>query len=242
MNNTGADNHATTHGSHGRLGGLAAIIVMAAIGLTACGSSSIPHVASLPTSSNTASGGTPVNTPTTGTHSHRSRPARGGATALLVRWASCMRAHGDPGQADPTIDANKVIHVTWNDAIPGGIDGTNKGGQGNAGPGRYCRTYIDEAETDLQGGQRQQQPSQVQLVKFSQCMRANGVPDFPDPSNGGLSFNRAGGGDLNPSNPVFRNASTLCAKKIGVPGFATGGSPQPGSIEFNGDGTGGAGG
>jgi hypothetical protein len=47
---------------------------------------------------------------------------------------------------------------------------------------------------------------------------------------------------LNPSNPVFQNASTLCAKRIGVPGFATGGSPQPGSIEFNGDGTGGAGG
>jgi hypothetical protein len=242
MNNTAADNHATTPGPHVRLGGL---IVMAAIGLTACGSSSTPHVASLPTSSNTASGGTPVNSSTSaaGTHGHRSRPAKGGATALLVQWASCMRAHGDPGQADPTIDANKVIHVTWTDAIPGGIYGTNKGGQGNAGPGQYCRTYIDEAETDLQGGQHQQQPSQVQLVKFSQCMRANGVPDFPDPtSNGGLAFNRAGGGDLNPSNPVFQNASTLCAKKIGVPGFATGGSPQPGSIEFNGDATGGAGG
>jgi hypothetical protein len=92
----------------------------------------------------------------------------------------------------------------------------------------------------LQGGQDQAQPSQVQLVKFSQCMRANGVPDFPDPSNGGLAFNRAG--DLNPSNPVFQNASTLCAKKTGLPGFATGGSPQPGSVEFNGDATGGAGG
>jgi len=153
-----------------------------------------------------------------------------------------MRRHGDPGQSDPTIDASKAIHLTWNDAIPGGIDGTNKGGQGNAGPGQYCRTYMDEAVTDLQGGQHQKQPSQVQLVKFSQCMRANGVPDFPDPSNGGLSFNRAGGGDLNPSNPVFQNASDLCAQKIGVPGFASGGSPQPGSIEFNGYGPGGAGG
>ena len=95
-----------------------------------------------------------------------------------------MRSHGDPNQADPTIDANKVIHLTWNHAIPGGIYGTNKGGQGNAGPGQYCRTYIDTAETALQGGQHQQQPSQAQLVKFSQCMRANGVPDFPDPSTG----------------------------------------------------------
>jgi hypothetical protein len=244
MNNTAADNHATTPGPHGRLGGLAAIIVLAAIGLTACGSSSTPHVASLPASSTTASGGTPVNTsPTaTGAHGHRSRPANGGATALLMQWASCMQAHGDPNQADPTIGADKVIHLTWNDAIPGGIYGTNKGGQGNAGPGQYCRTYIDKAETDLQGSQHEQQPSPAQLLKFSQCMRANGVPDFPDPSNSGLSFNRAGGGDLNPSNPVFQNASRLCAKTSGVPGLATGGAPQPGSVEFNGDGTGGTGG
>jgi hypothetical protein len=153
-----------------------------------------------------------------------------------------MRAHGDPGQADPTIDANKVIHLTWNPSIPGGIDGTYKGGQGNDGPGQYCRKYIDEAEADLQGGQHQQQPSQAQLLRFSQCMRANGVPDFPDPSNGGLSFNRGGGGDLNPDNPLFQNASRLCAEQTGVRGFATGGSPPPGSIEFNGEDTGGAGG
>ena len=149
-------------------------------------------------------------------------PSAGNPTQLLDEWAACMRAHGDPGQADPTIDASKVIHLTWNDATPGGIYGTNKGGQGNVGPGQYCRTYIDTAQTDLQGGQ-QQQPSQAQLLKFSQCMRANGITDFPDPSNGGLSINRAGGGDLNPTNPVFQNASALCAKKTGMPGFASGG-------------------
>ena len=39
--------------------------------------------------------------------SHRSRPAKGNATALLVKWASCMNTHGDPNQAAPTIDANE---------------------------------------------------------------------------------------------------------------------------------------
>jgi hypothetical protein len=151
-----------------------------------------------------------------------------------------MRTHGDPGQPDPTIDANKVIHLSWNDNTPGGIYGTNKGGQGNAGPGQYCRTYIDQAESDLQSSQHQQQPSQVQLLRFSQCMRATGVPDFPDPSNGDLSFNVGAGGDLNPSSPVFKNASTVCAHKTGVPGFASG-TPQPGSVQFNGASTGGPG-
>ena len=242
MSRTPADHHATESGPHGRSGRLAAISVIAAVGLTACGSSGTPHVASLPTSSDPAAGAPPVDVSTTATatdaHSHGTRPAKGGATALLVQWASCMGAHGDPGQAAPTVDADKVIHLTWNVAIQGGIYGTNKGGQGNSGPGQYCRTYIDQAETDLRGDQHQQPPSQAQLVKFSRCMRANGIPDFPDPSNGGLSFNRAG--DLNPSNPVFQSASTLCAKKVGVPGF--GGGPQPGSVVFNGDGTVGAGG
>jgi len=220
-----------------RSGGLA-VLVAAAIGLAACtGGSSSPTVASLGTSTTLG-----TNSRNSGESTTTSQPT-GDAVQLLRQWAACMRNHGDSNQADPTIDANKVIHLTWNDAIPGGIYGTNKGGQGNAGPGQYCRTYLTEAVTDLQGGQNQQQPSQAQLVKFSQCMRANGVPDFPDPTaNGGLSFNRAGGGDLNPSNPVFQNASTLCAQKTGVPGFAAGGSLQPGSIEFNGDGPGGAGG
>lgn len=242
MTHTAPDNQVTAPEPRGRVGGLAAIIIMGAIGLTACGSSSTPHVASLPTSSNVATGATPNKASTTaaGTHRHRSRPAKGNATALLVRWASCMNAHGDPNQAAPTIDANNVIHLTWNDATPGGIYGTNKGGQGNAGPGQYCRNYIDQAETELQASQHLQQPSQGQLVQLSQCMRANGIPDFPDPSNGGMSFNRAG--DLNPSNPVFQKASMLCAKKTGLPGFATGGAPPPGAVVFNGDGTGGAGG
>jgi hypothetical protein len=41
-------------------------------------------------------------------------------TVPLVEWASCMRRHGDPNQADPTITANKLIDIPWNPAIPGG--------------------------------------------------------------------------------------------------------------------------
>jgi hypothetical protein len=228
----------TTRGRRSAI--LAVLAPAAAVGLAACsGGSGSPHVASLGTS--TTLGNTSASSAEGGTAS-TAPPSSITPTQLLDEWAACMRAHGDPGQADPTIDANKVIHLTWDDAIPGGMYGTNKGGQGNAGPGQYCRTYIDTAETDLQGSQNHQQPSQAQLLKFSQCMRANGVPDFPDPNGGNLTFNRAGGADLNPTNPVFQHASKLCAQQTGVPGFAGPGSPQPGSVEFNGDNAGGAGG
>jgi hypothetical protein len=59
-------------------------------------------------------------------------------------------------------------------------------------------------------------------------MRANGIPDFPDPSGGGLSIQR--GGDLDPSNPAFQRAQKLCGKQAGVTGPIGGGPPQPGMI------------
>lgn len=143
-----------------------------------------------------------------------------------------MRSHGDPSQADPTVDVHGVIHITWDPSIPGGYNGTNKGGHGNSGPGQFCRTFLNAASTALQGGRQPEQPDQAKLVKFSQCMRAHGISDFPDPTAGGLVISR--GGDLNPNNPAFQSASKVCATKTGVPGF--GGAPQPGTIELNGGG------
>jgi hypothetical protein len=217
--------------------GAAAAVV---IGLASCtGGTHSPHVANLGTS---RAGGGNSTTNSRGGTSATTRPSSN-PTVLLDEWATCMRSHGDPNQADPTITADKVIDITWDPSIPGGIDGTNKGGQGNSGPGQYCRSYLDAAQSALRGGQTQEQPSQAQLLKFSECMRANGVPDFPDPSaGGGLSISLNAGGDLNPNSPVFKNASKLCAQKTGVQGFAHAGQPQPGMIELNGAAPGGAGG
>jgi len=226
-----------TERRHRRSGGVAVLLAAAAIALAACsGGSHTPHVASLPAA---AGAGTSLGADTGGGgESSATTTPQANPTQLLDEWATCMRAHGDPGQADPTIDSNKVIHITWNLAIRGGYEGTNKGGQGNVGPGQYCRSYLTEAQTELQGGQTQKQPTQAQLVAFSECMRANGLPDFPDPKgNGDLSINLGAGGDLTPTNPVFKTASKVCAQKTGVQGF-TSGATQPGTIQLNGNGPG----
>lgn len=209
-----------------RPAGLVVLLVAVAVGLAACAASGSPHVASLSkTTGKDKSGGSASTT-----------LPQGNPTQLLNQWAACMRAHGDPSQADPTIDANEVIHITWDPAIPGGYDGTQKGGQGNVGPGQYCRNYLNEAQSALRGGRTQQAPSQAQLLKIAQCMRANGIPDFPDPVNDTLSFNIGAGGDLNPNNPTFQAASKLCGEETGVnlPGSAA--TPPPGTIEMNGAG------
>jgi hypothetical protein len=70
-------------------------------------------------------------------------------------------------------------------------------------------------------------PSQTQLqqdsVKYSECMRANGVPDFPDPSPGGGGFTFKTGSGVDPSSPAFNAAQAKCRKLL------PGGPPGPGS-------------
>lgn len=62
----------------------------------------------------------------------------------------------------------------------------------------------------------------TQAVQYSQCMRKNGVPSFPDPVNGKLQLQVTKGGPLDPSSPQFQTAQQAC-KALEPPGLQTGG-------------------
>lgn len=70
-------------------------------------------------------------------------------------------------------------------------------------------------------------PTQAQMeqaaLKYSECMRASGVPNFPDPKTGG-GFQFQTGSGIDPSSPTFQAAQTKCSKQL--PG---GGPPAPGT-------------
>ena len=193
-----------------RVGACAAGLALFVAG---CGGSKSPSVANIGATTTTAASsgaGAPTTLP------------KGSASELLSKWAACMRSHGDPDQTDPTIEPDKVIQVT----LPSGYD--NGAGLGGKGGANACGTYLAAASNALRGGRQLQKPDQATMLKFSECMRANGIPDFPDPSGGGLSIRR--GGDLDPSNPAFQHAQKVCGKKAGVSGPLGGGPPQPGMI------------
>jgi hypothetical protein len=60
------------------------------------------------------------------------------------------------------------------------------------------------------------------LLKYSQCMRAHGITDFPDPSsNGSLTIGIKPGSDLNPHDP--RNLAAQSACKA----YSPAGNPTP---------------
>jgi hypothetical protein len=193
-----------------RWAGSLLLVAAAAIGLTACSGSSSPHVASLGKNSGDGS----VSTTT--------MPARS-PTQLLDEWAACMRSHGDPGQVDPTVDATRVIQITLGAGYAGGV----RGGSG------ACGAYLSAAQAALGGGAPSASSSDATALRFAQCMRANGVPTYPDPTANNQAMHASNQSDLNPANPAFQTASNLCAKKTGfVSKFSTG-APQPGSINLN---------
>jgi hypothetical protein len=74
------------------------------------------------------------------------------------------------------------------------------------------------------GGGRQLQMKMQGGLKFSQCMRAHGVPNFPDPTaQGGISITSASG--IDPSSAAFRSAQRFCRKDL-----PNGGVPSPQQI------------
>jgi hypothetical protein len=105
--------------------------------------------------------------------------------------------------------------------------------RGVSGGGSTCSADLTAAETALRGGQPPEEPDQAVVLKFAQCMRANGIPDYPDPTGGGSNQVAHATGDLSPANPTFQAASTLCANKTGFQKFSSGGTPQPGTINLN---------
>ena len=189
-----------------RWGGLVVVVAAAGVVLAACSGSSSPHVASLGQKNGQGAAST-TTLPT------------GSPTQLLDEWATCMRSHGDPDQVDPTVDASKVIQITLD---------TNMGLRGEDGA---CGSYLSAAETALGGGTPPASSDEATALEFARCMRANGVPDYPDPTTGNnQTVHASSGSDLNPANPTFQAALTLCTKKTGFPSKFSSGAPQPGSI------------
>jgi hypothetical protein len=119
-------------------------------------------------------------------------------TQLLDEWATCMRSHGDPDQVDPTITSDDIIDVRY----PTGYDPKSQGGGGS---NNACNTYLSTASAALGGKTPVQDPTK--MLAFSECMRANRIPDFPDPTNtGGLITFRSGSTSTTTSLPWSRQA------------------------------------
>jgi hypothetical protein len=128
-------------------------------------------------------------------------------TQRYNRWAQCMRVHGVQ-MADPSLDDQGQVSI-----IASGVDKSTFGAASQA-----CQALHDAAQAANGIGPSTKKPDPAVLLTFAKCMRAHGLPDFPDPSpGGGLSITGGPGSDLNPSNPTFQHAQQACQSIIGSP-------------------------
>jgi hypothetical protein len=218
---------------------LAAMALISAILVVGCGGGgSSPPVANVTstttsTTSRAASTGTTTatqqsRTATTSTSSSGAALSKGNAGGSLVEWAACMRRHGDPNQPDPAIDAHGGINIS----IPG-IAGTAESLSNAVHNGTApCNEYLEAASAALRAGARNlTPPNQTALVSYSQCMRASGVPNYPDPGTGEtLNLQSAG---IDPNSPFFVRANNVCGHKIHAPSWWTNGWGPPGNISVS---------
>ena len=106
-------------------------------------------------------------------------------SAIPVAYSRCMRSHGIPNFPDPNssgqIPKNEILQLGVSTSVLQTAQ-------------RACqRLWPYQAPTQAQ--QRQQLADDL---KFAQCMRSHGVPDFPDPTSSGgqvefvISLSRVG--------------------------------------------------
>ena len=119
-----------------------------------------------------------------------------------------MRANGVSGFPDPVAGTSGAIGLPLFVNSDGSLTAN---GRTFAGPvlrsaERACKAYLPPA-----GGPPPKVRAQQlrQELAFARCMRAHGVPNFPDPSSsaGGPSGPPAG---IDPQSPAFRSAARVC--------------------------------
>ncbi|MGH2849466.1 MAG: hypothetical protein ACRDLP_02510 [Solirubrobacteraceae bacterium] len=115
------------------------------------------------------------------------------ASVALLAYARCMRGHGVSDFPDPSA-AGRI-------AISGRGD-LNPGAPTFRAASRACRG-------SLRGGNQGSTPSAQKIaseVRWAHCLRAHGVPDFPDPNSQGAIDS----GRFDPDAPAFARAGRDC--------------------------------
>ena len=213
-------------GAYRRAAALSALAAVTALGLAACGGSGSPHVVSLGTTTPSTANST---TSAAATGSTTTVPANGGnATELVDQWASCMRHHGDPSQADPVIDVHGVINIIVPPVSPG-VNGDRPVVTGGPeSPTGTCSQYLAAAQQALRAANPvSPPPTRSQIINYVDCMRAHGVTNYPYPTGEKGNFNGTG---INLNSPAFLHADDVCSKRIYAPAWWTNGWGPPGDI------------
>jgi hypothetical protein len=137
-------------------------------------------------------------------------------------FSACMRKNGVPNFPDP--DSQGRIKVT------SGIDrnGHQTGVPLNSPGFRRAQKACQKLQPGGKLNPQQQAKALETMLKFSACMRAHGVPKFPDPQTqggGGIMMRIGKNMGVDPRSPQFQAAQKTCGKLFSG-GPILGGGPR----------------
>jgi hypothetical protein len=190
------------------------VLVSTALLVAGCGGSSSPGVAHLSSSTSGSSAADGA-----GRSSSPESAAR--TQQKMIAYSQCMRSHGVPEFPDPT-EGHLLIHSSNHN---GRVSGVNPQSSQFQAAQKVCGKLLPEGGAPSPA---QQAKAQEAALKFSQCMRTHGLPNFPDPtfSGGGVRMTLKAGGasGIDPRSPQFKAAQKTCQSKLPRPPGAKGGA------------------
>jgi hypothetical protein len=146
-----------------------------------------------------------------------SRPGVAGFEARALKYSQCMRSHGITNFPDPTSNG---IAINRNS----GIDPNSPQFESAE---RACGAFAPFGNLTP----AQQVAANAKALKYAQCMRSRGFPDFPDPNGHGVIDLPATPGIGDSSSPRFQRAEHACQRLAngfimtqGAPGGGQGGA------------------
>jgi hypothetical protein len=136
-----------------------------------------------------------------------SAPSSGGfpdlqkAYQAQLSYSECMWSHGVPGYPDPVLSGHGLSMSS------GKLDVSSPQFVSAA---TACKKLVPNGGPPTQA---QIQATINAALKHSECMRAHGVPNFPDPvvSSHSISIS-IGGPGVDPNSPQFQAAQRICAR------------------------------
>jgi hypothetical protein len=131
-----------------------------------------------------------------------------------IAYAGCMQSHGDPTFSPPTtVDNAGEQIVGW--PQPGDLKGDPQALSQYNTANRTCEVLLPNSGAGPSQAQVQRQLAKD--LKFSKCMRSQGLANFPDPkeSNQGISISSAH--PIDPSSPEFQSAQKACQSLVPFP-------------------------
>jgi hypothetical protein len=150
---------------------------------------------------------------------HASSPSKVVSGALA--YANCMRSHGVPDFPDPNGQGEFQIHAIFENGRAAQGEDLVPSSPAFQAAERVCGSF---GSAGRQVTKAQEDQAFQQALKAAVCMRANGVPSYPDPKLIDGSIDQEFNGSFNPNSPAFQQAARKCAK----PGVVLSGTLPPG--------------